>query len=442
MRYTEKEYGMMRERAGLIQEAREILNKAEREGRGLRGEEERHFNDLLGKADVIAKKISPTIPTSDRASLEEIESDMRKLTSEPVLEGPGGIINLQTGEEVRMLRREERLADHVRYNLPAGIQASELSLGRFVRGLVTGNWKGSEAEKRTMAEGLDVSGGYLVPTPLALNVIDLARNKAVCFLAGATTIPMDSKTLDVGVVESDPVAYWRAENVAITASDMTFARKQFQAHTLGVLVKSSIELFEDANNIDSLISNAISSAIALELDRVILRGLGAAEEPCGIRNWTGIQTIDLGTNGDVVRYDDFSEAWQKVQEENGPSEGLSVIYSPREAGEVDRYKDGEGLPLKPPASWEKMRKFVTNQIPIDLTKGTSNNASEAYVGHFPDCWVGMRTQVFLEASRTAADSSSSAFSQMQVWLRAYLRADVVLARPGWFVLIDGIIPAV
>ena len=34
-----------------------------------------------------------------------------------------------------------------------------------------------------------------------------------------------------------------------------------------------------------------------------------------------------------------------------------------------------------------------------------------------------------------------AFTDLQVWLRAYMRADCVLVRDDHFVLIDGIIPA-
>lgn len=444
MPVTENEYKLRRERARILEEAREILDNAEQRNRDLTDKEENNFNSLLAKADNIARRIGLNIPTSDRSSLQEMLDNLDGLLpGDPPKEGPSsaGLIELETGKKIRTLRPDQRMADSVPYHLPDGIRASELSLGRFVRGITTANWTGAEAEKRAMAEGLDTAGGYLVPVPLALNIIDLARNQARCFQAGATTIPMESRTLNLAVVEGDPTAYWRAENVSITESEMTFGRVELQSRTLAALMKSSVELLEDAVNIDTIIRNALSKALALELDRAILRGAGAAEEPCGIRNWDGIQTIDMGTNGDALTgYDDFSEAWQKIHEENGPDDGISIIYSPREAGTLDRKKDGEGLPLKPPESWEKMKKFVTNQIPIDLTKGTAENASEAYVGVFRECLVGIRTQLLIEASRQAADSSGSAFGSLQVWIRAYLRADVVIARPKWFVLIDGIIP--
>jgi hypothetical protein len=42
--------------------------------------------------------------------------------------------------------------------------------------------------------------------------------------------------------------------------------------------------------------------------------------------------------------------------------------------------------------------------------------------------------------REGADASSSAVTSLQVFIRAYLRADVQLARAGHFAAIEGIIP--
>jgi hypothetical protein len=45
----------------------------------------------------------------------------------------------------------------------------------------------------------------------------------------------------------------------------------------------------------------------------------------------------------------------------------------------------------------------------------------------------------MEISRTAADSTGSAFTNAQVWIRAYLRADVQLAHPRAFNVLSGIL---
>jgi hypothetical protein len=45
----------------------------------------------------------------------------------------------------------------------------------------------------------------------------------------------------------------------------------------------------------------------------------------------------------------------------------------------------------------------------------------------------------MEISRQAADSSGSAFTNAQVWIRAYLRADIQVAHPNAFVVLNGIL---
>jgi HK97 family phage major capsid protein len=78
-------------------------------------------------------------------------------------------------------------------------------------------------------------------------------------------------------------------------------------------------------------------------------------------------------------------------------------------------------------------------VPNNLTKGTSNAASDAFVGQFDQCMIGMRTALTMEISRTAAETGGSAFTSTQVWIRAYLRADVQLAHPSAFVVLNGIL---
>jgi HK97 family phage major capsid protein len=344
---------------------------------------------------------------------------------------------------ITVVKNSAKLFAHVNHTLPDGIQAAELDFGRSIKGMVTGDWNGADAERmcvsKTMAGGNDANGGFLLPSPLSTMVIDLARNQSVCLRAGALTIPMDSGTFDIARLTSDPTGYWKGENAAGTATDIGTGRFQLRAKTLMALVKSSVELIEDAPNAGALIQNAISQALALELDRAALRGAGVSE-PLGIRHWSSLgSSFGAQYTGSIgsPNYDDFSNAAEDILSANGPeATALSVIYSPRTWGTLDRLKDGESKTLIPPPSFSAMRKFTTNQIPETL--GGGSNESEAYVGDFSQLAIGMRTQLVLEVSRHAADSSSSAFKNLQVFIRGYLRADVVLLQPTFFVVLGGI----
>lgn len=338
--------------------------------------------------------------------------------------------------EVRALSLEQRMKDFAEPFVYEG-EERQLSIGKYVRGLVTGNWEGAAAERRAMSEGVLSDGGYLVPTELSSSVIDLARNKARVMQAGARTIPMSSNNITFAKVLTAPTANWKKENDPIPESGMTFGAVTLNAKTLTSMSRMSVELLEDAINLDNIVADAIAQGLALELDRVGLFGKGIDPEPLGLYGTTGIQKIDMGANGgELKNYDPFSLAVEQIENVNGTANAL--LWSPRTAGTVDRFKDGMMQPLAAPESFRNLTKLPTNQIPNDMTKGTANNASCVVVGAWNNMFVGMRRNIVLEVSRTAA----GAFEKLQVVIRAYLRADIVVAKPEQFVIIDGIIPPI
>ena len=422
-------------RTRLIEEAGALLEKA-------KGEDRRQLTAAEGaKFDALHKEA------------EEIETDIKRwdrpVGIQRLLRGKRGFGDdgigrglLRTGE-IRALAPEDRLADVAPGDpLPDGVQPEDLSLGRFVRGLVTGNWTNAEAEHRVMATTRDTLGGHLVPSPLSSRVIDLARAQARVIQAGAVTVVMEGHTLKLARLTADPSAGWKAENTDASVSDLNLDAVTLEAKVLMAVVKLSVELVEDAPNVSDVVERALAGALSVELDRAVLRGSGTGEEPLGINGQTGIQTIDMGANGAALtRFDEFSQAVENVLTVNGPSEGLAAIYAPRTAGDLDRFVDSQNQPLSSPPFFERLRKLVTSSIPVNLTKGTSSNATQIYVGDFRQVLIGVRQELRVEVSREASDSASSAFRALQVWIRAYLRADVVLGRADHLVLIDGVTPS-
>ncbi|WP_080691745.1 phage major capsid protein [Mycobacterium avium] len=102
-------------------------------------------------------------------------------------------------------------------------------------------------QERALADGTQSAGGYLVPTPLASFVIDIAGNATRVIQAGATTVPMQSQTLRVPRLINEGAPAWRNENVQITEQDLQFDSVLFTAKSLDRLVTISRELFEDSN---------------------------------------------------------------------------------------------------------------------------------------------------------------------------------------------------
>ena len=430
------EMELRKERARLIKEARGILDKAADENRNLMTKEDKRFKELISKVEELNEEIGggPTTfkDKGNRSeSLSVLEDELTQSISDPIKPDPGGnsrkFDDLQPGE-LRVLNPDQRVSDFVQG------ATDQLSLQRVMRGMLLGDWRGAESEKRAMGEGTGLLGGYLVPDSLSALIIDLARNKSACLRAGAKTLQMNTPEVTIAKITSDPTGYWKAEHTEITESDAGFAPIKLKAQALACLCRVSLELLEDAQAFASTLESAIAQAIALELDRVGLLGTGVGE-PLGIFETDDINTISKGANGGTLtNYDDFSNAVEDVADNNGAAG--AVIYSPRTAGTLDRLKDTTNQPLQPPESFKSLTKLSTNQVPNDQTQGTKTTASCAFVGNFSQLIFGMRTQLVIEATRVAGTGT---FSKMEALIRGYLRADVAVVRANHFTVVKGII---
>ena len=349
----------------------------------------------------------------------------------------GSYVQDSRGQQLPMLSRSQSVKSVMGHGVSP--EYRNLDLGKFIKGAITGNWRHAELEQRAMSEGTLGAGGFMVPTPLAAELIDMSRNISVLMDAGARTVLFDSQSLKIARVITDPVAGWKAENASITKSDMAVDSVVLTARTLTALVPVSLELLEDAPNASTAITDALAAGLALELDRAGLLGSGAGSEPTGVFNAPGVQSISMGTNGlALTNFSQLSQAVQKVWESN--STPTAAIYAPRTAGVLDRLVDSTGQPMLPPPSFQTLKRLVSNQVPVNQVQGTSGAvASCAFVGDFTKMLVGLRTNLTIQISNEGGDASGGAFSNLQYWIRAHLRADIALARPNQFVKVVGIL---
>jgi HK97 family phage major capsid protein len=308
-----------------------------------------------------------------------------------------------------------------------------LSFDRYLRGLATANWDGAP-EERALSEGSLGAGGHLVPTPLSSRVIDLARNQTKVIQAGATTVPMTSGTLKLARLTGENTPAWRNENAAITDQDMTFDSVTFTARTLVRLVKLSVELFDDEDpSSEDVIANSFASQLALELDRVALRGTGSAPEPRGVLNQSGVTITTHGANGAAIaNYDFWLDALGTVRNSN--FEPNAIIQAPRSETSLSKLKEATtNAYLRPPSALDNIPRLNTKQIPINLTVGTSVDCSELYTAQWDQLMIGIRTEFNIQflRERFLADNLQYAFL-------AYLRADIQLSKPTAFNVDTGV----
>ncbi|WP_265460071.1 head maturation protease, ClpP-related [Enterococcus sp. HY326] len=360
------------------------------------------YNSLVGK-----------IEQAEIRKLEQKnEEDEQKLKMENVKEQQQHFY--KDGKKVQVLSPEQKITvpNQSRYEQK---EFSDMSIGKLVKGMATGKRDGAEKEQQVVAANRDGSGGVLIPTPLSNELINMVRAQSVLMTAGARTVPMTSSTLVFAKQTGDIKPHWKKEGEPIIQTDADFEPVKFEAKTLVGMSDITIELLEDALNIDQVVTQSIVNALALELDRVGLLGAGTEIEPKGIYNRDGIQKQVVGKA--LENYKEFSKAVTSILSANGTPNG--VIYSPRTYGELDALTDVSGQPLNAPKSYENLtHKLTTTQVPNDL--GAKNDGSFAVVGDFTKLWYGVLTGVTIEVTRVAGD----AFSNLKFKIRAYLRADV------------------
>lgn len=346
-------------------------------------------------------------------------------------EGPAPFVRLADGRPAAV-RRSQRFTDHeVVANYAAARSRAEEAvigqhggIGNLIRAMTT------------------TSGSAVVPTVWAGDIIDRARNLAAVFQAGADLVPMDAKTVQIGRLTTDPSAAFRAEGSLIVASDPTFDNVTLDAKTMSALVIGSLEWFQDAPNVDEVVTDAIARAVALQLDLVSLFGglttgnegfsLATPPNPRGVLATLLAQAASsvLGgaANGTAQAAATF---WNEV---------ITAIFTPRTFNEApnaliwnaklaQQYAmayDTTGQPLQIPPAVGEVSRLISNQVP-SFTSGTmTGRATDLFVGDWRQLLIGQRLD-FTVQTLTERYAENG-----QIGIVAHWRGDVQLARPRAF----------
>ena len=316
----------------------------------------------------------------------------------------------------------------------AGFDEAPLSLGKYIRGAFTGDWRGAEDEKIMAAlSGASAgAGGVTIPTVLTTRIIDLARAKTRVMQAGATTVPMESRTVDVARWLSDPTPGWRVENAAIPESDATLDKVTLTAKSLAVVTKVSRELIEDTNIEDQLVA-AFAAAFALKLDAASLYGDGTSGAPTGVKNTAAVTKTPLATNGATPTWATLVNSVGRLRDQN--EEPTAQILADRTARSLALVTGSDGQYMNAPSYLDGVDRLTTNQVPTAMTVGTSTDTSDVFTADWSQLYLGIRTQlqITILQERFMPDAGQYGFV-------AWWRGDVAIARPKAFDVVTGVRP--
>lgn len=276
-------------------------------------------------------------------------------------------------------------------------QAVADKIGREARGVFVPN----EVQQRDLVVGTTTAGGHLVSTDLlASSFIDLLRNRMSVMRAGAQMLTGLQGNIAIPRMTGAATAYWVTEGNAPTESQQAFDQVTMSPKTVGAFTDLSRKLLlQSSVDVEGLVRRDLATVLGLEIDRVALNGSGSAPQPRGVLQTTRIGAVVGGANGLAPTWAHIVELWSDVAAANADFGTTGFVTNSKVIGKLMTTEKATGTaqfvcPGFPDASGVTSiagaRAVVSNQVPSNLTKGTSSGVCSAIAfGNWADLIIGM-----------------------------------------------------
>ena len=273
-------------------------------------------------------------------------------------------------------------------------------------------------EKRDQNVGTDSAGGYLVETIHdAAGFIELLRNKSLIMAMGARALPGLVGDYTAPKQTAGATFYWVTEGGTTTESQLTVGQISMTPKTVSARVDMTRRaLLQTTPAVEQLVRDDLLRGIAIEMDRVSINGASANDEPVGILNTTGIGSVIGGSNGAAMTWGKVVDLETEVAVDNADVGALGYMTNTRVRGSMKQieksantaqflWPDGR-LAADGFGEVNGYRAGVTNQIPNNLTKGTSIGVASAMIfGNYSDWLIGMWGAMDLFAEKVTLGDS-------------------------------------
>lgn len=273
--------------------------------------------------------------------------------------------------------------------------------------------------EREMSAGNLESGGVLVPSVMAADLIPYLEDQAVVRRLGARTIEMPNGNLDFGRMNSTVVARWLGETGSVDASRPGFDEIRMVARKLRVTVIASNDLIRQSpRGVAELISSSARSRTAAKEDLACLRGTGQQGEPKGIYEWVDDDQKFNQSGTDLEdAVEDAFKAIRKVAENNHAIDRGGWVMPTRTKYGYMSLTDADGnlTPLTEMLANDELFGFpvgVTNGLPTNL--GGGSDETETYFGDFSEAMIGETLNMQVEETQEATVSDEDG-NPLRLW---------------------------
>ena len=215
--------------------------------------------------------------------------------------------------------------------------------------------------------------------------IDVLRNQSSVMQAGARILSGLQSDVKIPKKATASSAAWLAtEGANVAESEPTFSQISLSPKDLGAFTEVTRRMIQQSTlDIEALIRDDLAQAIATAMDLAALAGTGTSGQPTGIKNTSGINTVDFGTAVDLVPT--FAQVVQmetEVAADNALQGNLAYILPAQMYGAlktVEKASNTAQFVIEPGGTMNGYKTIVSNQCV----------AGNLYFGNFSDLLVGM-----------------------------------------------------
>jgi len=431
---------LRQQRAEVLRTMKELDAKANTENRALTQGEQTLWAGMVQKRD----QLDAAVKREEMLAADELRTGK---PVEPWSASSGGssppefVRNTDTNEVRRVGHRGcdwRSIFVEKDENLVRAAAAGEFGIDDFVRGVA--KMRTTELAQRALSVGTDTAGGFTVPTVLMPGLLEALVPQSSLLNAGARVVNEEggtgAKSFNYAAVNAIPTAAWRNEGAAVAESAPTFRNIAVRPLSLAFYFKVSRELLADSSNLRQALNQTIGASFARELDRSGMRGTGTAPQLRGLLNTAGIQAVTNGANGAslaTLRFGNLLSGYQSIRGADAPAP-TAAIMAPRSLVGFASLADTTNQPLRRPDLLQNLQMLDTSQIPVNLTVGTSNDATEIYLGDFRWCMFAFRENVSIQLATELFALTG------EVGFVCHVRADFVALYPSAFAVITGVRP--
>ena len=339
------------------------------------------------------------------------------------------------------------------------------SLGNAIRAATIGDWSQagferecSEAVAKIMGRspegfyippeafrdfnvGTATEAGNLVATDLRTDLfVDVLRNKLVLgqlgvrILSGLTSsvdLPRKSTASTIGTV---------TEVGSATETSPATAKVSLSPKRASAFVEVSKQaIIQSALALESMIRDDLVMSTAVTIENLAINGNGTAPQYLGLRNTTGIGTVVSGANGAAPAWSHFVDLESACANANAEPDSLSgYLINTRVRGKLKQTQFATNLPMiwqNGPFPLNGYRAAVSNNVPFNLTKGTSTTVCSSAL--FGSDWSMAVLGLFGAPDVTVDPYTLAATGQVRITINQY--ADFGVRHPGAFAKNDDLL---